>query len=211
MVSVLTGAMKEARAGYCDARTAVDTLAGLFLNAPYAVARCPVASKVLHAPTVRLGPNARHPRVGRAQAEAADLDAVRQRVEARCRRRGPRLPWQDLHVEPITLTEAHRVFRRWLGEDYDKDALDVVLAAAAVEQLDVTRCGAAGVRLGQRKDRDGAGLDGIGATITSTIVPPARCFRPRRGGSAASEPRGLLRKLGDRGVLVIKDVTSCCR
>ena len=35
-----------------------------------------------------------------------------------------------------TLAAAHAVFKRWLGDDYDLDALDAMLAAAAVERLD---------------------------------------------------------------------------
>lgn len=34
------------------------------------------------------------------------------------------------------LTEAHAVFQRWLGAEYDTDALDAMLATIAVEQLD---------------------------------------------------------------------------
>ncbi|MGB8020921.1 MAG: DUF3854 domain-containing protein, partial [Candidatus Nanopelagicales bacterium] len=36
----------------------------------------------------------------------------------------------------VTLTEAHEVARRWLGNSYDLDALDVALATVAVERLD---------------------------------------------------------------------------
>lgn len=32
-----------------------------------------------------------------------------------------------------TLDEAHQIFRRWLGGDYDTDAINAVLAAAGVE------------------------------------------------------------------------------
>ena len=32
-----------------------------------------------------------------------------------------------------SLDDIHAVFRKWLGEDYDLDALDAVLAAAAAE------------------------------------------------------------------------------
>ena len=38
-------------------------------------------------------------------------------------------------VEPISLQEAHKVFKRWLGDDYDTDALDAMLATAAVKKL----------------------------------------------------------------------------
>jgi hypothetical protein len=36
----------------------------------------------------------------------------------------------------VDLKQAHDVFKRWLGDDYDLDALDAMLAAAAVERLD---------------------------------------------------------------------------
>jgi hypothetical protein len=38
-------------------------------------------------------------------------------------------------VEPVTLDEAHKVFRHWLGKDYDIATLDAVLAVAASERL----------------------------------------------------------------------------
>jgi hypothetical protein len=34
------------------------------------------------------------------------------------------------------LKQAHEVFKRWFGHDHDLDALDAMLAAAAVERLD---------------------------------------------------------------------------
>ena len=34
------------------------------------------------------------------------------------------------------LEKAHSVFRHWLGDGYDLDALDAALAAAAVQDLD---------------------------------------------------------------------------
>ena len=37
---------------------------------------------------------------------------------------------------PAGIIGAHAAFRKWLGEEYDLDALTAVLAAAAVEQLD---------------------------------------------------------------------------
>jgi len=79
-VTVATGAMKEARAGYLDARTAADTVGGLFLDA---VGRPPVADG--RQGDARNGAAARSEWAGVlawavAQAEAADLDTVRARV-----------------------------------------------------------------------------------------------------------------------------------
>ena len=52
--------------------------------------------------------------------------------------------------------------------------------------------------------------DGVGATITSTIASEwLRCCPRRRSGTSAKDATGgPLRKMGERGVLVIKDVTS---
>src|SRR5215218_5865326 len=42
----------------------------------------------------------------------------------------------------VDIAEVHATFRRWLGEGYDPDALDIVLAAATVERLDGDRAAA---------------------------------------------------------------------
>ena len=39
-------------------------------------------------------------------------------------------------AEPISLAQAHAVFHKWLGADYDTDACNVVLATLAVEKFD---------------------------------------------------------------------------
>ena len=39
-------------------------------------------------------------------------------------------------AKTATLAEAHNVFKKWLGQDYDTDALDAMLATAAVQKLD---------------------------------------------------------------------------
>jgi hypothetical protein len=50
------------------------------------------------------------------------------------------------------------------------------------------------------------GLDGIGASITSTISSPAALLSgTSRRDKAKDATGGLLRKLGNRGVLAIKD------
>lgn len=113
-------------------------------------------------------------------------------------------------VEPRTLDETHATFTRWLGDEYDLDVLDVVLSVAASERLGgdpawllvVSGSGAA-------KTETVAALAGAGALVTSTISSEAALL----SGSAKRERTkqstgGLLRKLGDDGVLVIKDVSS---
>lgn len=109
-----------------------------------------------------------------------------------------------------TLDEAHTVFTRWLGEEYDVGALDAVLATAAAERL----CGDPLWLLvvsgsGNAKTETVQALAGVGALVTSTISSEGALLsataRRERGKDATG---GLLRRLGDRGLLVIKDVTS---
>jgi hypothetical protein len=115
-------------------------------------------------------------------------------------------------AEPISLAEAHSVFCKWLGDDYDTDALDAMLAAAAVEKF---TDGGDPVWLllvsgpGNAKTETVQALDGIGAIVTSAISSDAALLsgtpqHERTKGATG----GLLRKIGERGVLVIKDVTS---
>ena len=119
----------------------------------------------------------------------------------------PRAP-----VAPITLAQAHTVFHRWLGEDYDTDALDAVLAAAAVEKLDdgsdpvwlLIISGPATPR--PRPCRHSTASAPI---ITSSITGDAALLSATPKRERANDATGgLLRKIGDRGLLVIKDVTS---
>lgn len=113
-------------------------------------------------------------------------------------------------VTKTTLPEAHTRFQEWLGEDYDLDALDVTLAAAAVDQLDgdplwVLLVGGSG----NAKTETVQALSMTGAVITSTISSPGALLSgsPKRERGKASTG-GLLRRIGPSGVLVIKDVTS---
>jgi hypothetical protein len=113
---------------------------------------------------------------------------------------------------PMSLGDAHKVFRHWLGEDYDTDALDVMLATVAVEKFGD---GSDLVWLliisgpGNAKTETAQALDGIGATITSVISSEAALLSATPQRERTNDATGgLLRKIGDRGVLVIKDVTS---
>ena len=108
------------------------------------------------------------------------------------------------------LEVAHAVFRRWLGEDYDLDALDAVLVTAAVERLDGDPLWLLVISgSGNAKTETVQALDGVAATITSTISSPGALLSATSARERTKDATGgLLRKLGDRGVLVIKDVTS---
>lgn len=109
-----------------------------------------------------------------------------------------------------TLEQAHATFLRWLGRDYDLDALDAVLATAAVEQLDGDPLWLLVISgSGNAKTETVQALDGIGAEIVSTISSPGALLSatPKRE-KTKDATGGLLRKVGDRGILVVKDVTS---
>lgn len=109
-----------------------------------------------------------------------------------------------------TLAEVHRTFTRWLGDGYDIDAINVVCAAAAAEQL-------AGDPLwllvisgsGNAKTETVQSLSGVGAIAVSTIASEGALLSasPKRETTKDSSG-GLLRRIGERGILVIKDVTS---
>jgi DNA-binding transcriptional ArsR family regulator len=111
---------------------------------------------------------------------------------------------------PVTLDEAHTVFRKWLGDEYDLDVLDAVLATAAVNQLSgdpawllvVSGSGAA-------KTETVAPLEAAGAFVTSTISSEGALLSGTSRRERTKEATGgFLRKIGSSGILVIKDVTS---
>ena len=109
-----------------------------------------------------------------------------------------------------SLAEVHAVFRKWFSAEYDLDTIDAVMATAAAERL-------AGDPLwllvisgpGNTKTETVSSLSGAGAHITSTIASEGALLSATPRKSRIKDATGgLLRKIGDRGVLVIKDVTS---
>ncbi len=133
-------------------------------------------------------------------------------------------PWDDpaeaarlraLHMaekhQKVTLADVHAAFTRWLGDDYDTQALDAVLAAAAVERLDgdplwlLLLSGS-----GNAKTETVQALGELpGALITSTIASEGALLSATSKKERTPEATGgLLRRLEPSGVLVVKDVTS---
>lgn len=108
------------------------------------------------------------------------------------------------------LEKCHSVFRRWLGQSYDTDALDSVLAAAAVERLDGDPLWLLVISgPGNAKTETVQSLSGIDAIVTSTIASEGALLSATSSKERTEDATGgLLRKLEPRGVLVIKDVTS---
>ena len=212
--SAVTGACKEARAGYYPAQTVIDTFWLIFSNA------------VAIGENKRTGDAAKNEWDGIvawavAQANAADIAEIRARTEEKMPAGTaeevedfplPPTPPAPPPADPITLSEAHTVFTKWLGEDYDTDSLDAMLATLAVERF---RDGSDPLWMliiggpGNAKTETVQACDGLGAIVTSSISSEAALLSatPKRERSKQATG-GLLRKLGDEGVLVIKDVTS---
>jgi hypothetical protein len=113
-------------------------------------------------------------------------------------------------VEPISLEECHRVFLRWLGATYDLEALDAILSAAAVERLDGDPLWILLVSgSGNAKTETVAPLAGAGALVRSSISSEGALLSasPKRERTEGATG-GLLREMGSRGLLVLKDFTS---
>lgn len=113
--------------------------------------------------------------------------------------------------EPASLAVVHQVFRRWLGTEYDLDAIDAVLATLAAERLTgdplwlllISGSGNAKTETAQ------ASATCPGVILTSTITSEGALLSGTPAREKAKEATGgLLRRLGPAGVLVVKDVTS---
>jgi hypothetical protein len=110
-----------------------------------------------------------------------------------------------------TFLDVHDVYRKWLGPDYDLGVINANLCAAACEQL----------------DGDPPWLltiAGSGSAKTETVAPFAAVPRAVMASTISSEGAllsatsnkertkdatgGLLRRVGDRGLLIVKDFTS---
>jgi hypothetical protein len=108
-----------------------------------------------------------------------------------------------------SLDAAHTIFKKWLGSDYDMAIADVVMATLASERLTgdplwLLVVGAPGAT----KTETVQAASGVGAYVESTIASEGALLsatKPKKGVAATG---GLLRRLGDRGVLVLKDFTS---
>jgi hypothetical protein len=121
------------------------------------------------------------------------------------------LPLEPNAAAPAAgLTTVHDTFRRWLGKTYDLDAINVTLAAAAIERLDGDPLWILIVSgSGNAKTETVQSLSGAGAIIASTITSDGALLSgsPTRE-KAKDATGGLLRLIGRRGLLVLKDVTS---
>ena len=115
-------------------------------------------------------------------------------------------------VQPVPLAAAHKVFHRWLGKSFDTDALDIMLAAAAMSDdegdpvwvIFISGSGNAKTELVQP-------LKGMGAEVTSAISSAgALLSATSTREKTADATGGLLPRLQKDGtkVLVVKDFTT---
>jgi hypothetical protein len=109
-----------------------------------------------------------------------------------------------------SLDEVHDVARKWLGKDFDMDAVDAVAAVAASLSLGgdpawlliISGSGAGKTEVIQS-------LAGAGAIVTSTITSEGALLSATKSKNKFNKGTGgLLKLLGDQGILVIKDFTS---
>jgi len=111
----------------------------------------------------------------------------------------------------VSLDAVHAVFIRWFGKGYDLEALDAVLAATAAGLHlpgDAANLLIVGGPSGAKTETLSP-LEAAGVLVTSTIASEGALLSgtaAKERGSAATG--GLLRRLGDNGILAIKDVTS---
>ena len=129
---VLVGAMKEARAGYYPAMTAYDTIRPMFLEA---VAKPPASS---HQDAARNGEVAGSEFDGIlawavGQANAADLDEVRARVEEK-------MPGNLFDDDPIPLTQTVPI-PAFPVDSLPEPIADMVCAVAEATQTDPAMAG----------------------------------------------------------------------
>ena len=119
-------------------------------------------------------------------------------------------PTRATDISGDGLTQVHAVYKNWFGEHYDTGTLDTVLCAAKAEQLSgdppwLLVVGGSGAA----KTETIAPLGAVGAHMVSTITGEAALLsatpQERRSKNAHG---GLLKAIGDHGLVVIKDFTS---
>jgi hypothetical protein len=143
---------------------------------------------------------------GREPCASPDFCASCAKADACTRKKENREPVPEHH----TLEQVHAVFRKWLGNDYDIGALNSVLAVAASERLSGDPAWLLIISgPGNAKTETCQSLSKLDAHIVSTISSEGALLSGTSDKNRAKGATGgLLRKIGDRGLLVVKDFTS---
>lgn len=108
------------------------------------------------------------------------------------------------------LDKAHDTFLKWFGASFDLDILDAVLAVAAVNELHgdspwLLVVGGPGAA----KTETVSTLETVGAILRSSISSEGALLSATSMKEVSTEATGgLLREIGDKGLLVLKDVTT---
>ena len=110
-----------------------------------------------------------------------------------------------------TIADIHTLFSKWFGSEYDTATIDAVLAVAAAEKFPgdppwlLVISGP-----GNAKTETVGSVSGIpGSVIVSTITSEGALLSGvSKKARAKGSTGGLLRQLGERGILIIKDFTS---
>lgn len=114
-------------------------------------------------------------------------------------------------VEAVTVADLHATFRRWLGPEFDVDVVTAT-AASAVVQMKLTGDPAwllvvAGS--GSAKTETVGTLESVGAYIEGDISSAGALLSGSSNKDRDDESTGgLLPRIGDEGILVLKDVTT---
>jgi hypothetical protein len=117
----------------------------------------------------------------------------------------------QIDYSPQPLAAVHAVFARWLGDEYDSGTLDAVLAVAAAERLPgdpawlLVISGSGNAKTETVQATSAIKIAHIVSTIASEGALPSASSKKSRTKGATG---GLLRKIGARGLLIIKDFTS---
>jgi len=109
-----------------------------------------------------------------------------------------------------SLVTVHEVFQRWLGEEYDTATLDAMLAVAAAERFSGDPAWLLIISgPGNAKTETVQATSGLGAHVVSTISSEGALLSASSRRQRSKEATGgLLRSIGERGILAIKDFTS---
>lgn len=113
--------------------------------------------------------------------------------------------------QAAALAEAHATFKRWLGDTYDLDAINATLAAAKVQDMDGDPLWLLNVSgSGNAKTETVQSLHTTpGVHVVSTVASEGALLSATAKKERAKDATGgLLRQVGESGVLVLKDVTS---
>lgn len=123
---------------------------------------------------------------------------------------GSRVPPGTSDISGDGFTAVHTAYTTWFGQEYDTGALDAVLCAARAEKLGGDAPWLINVAgSGCAKTETVTPLAAAGARIVSMLTGEAALLSATPADRrAANATGGLLRELGDRGMLVIKDFTS---